>query len=226
MATRCYFPASLVADVSPTISGTDWEHIEGTPVRRKLVLGSPDDSTLADQAITFDAADHLVNGDACWRQYVSEPLPAQSLAGNVKAQFQCSETNAGNNLFVTLKLYVVDAAGSSVTGTLLAITRDATEAGTSLANRAFGSTALTNVNLAVNDRLVVEVGLAGTPTAAGGVQGHNGTLRWGGVASSGDLPENDTEAGTTFRPWLEFSQTVLQFQPYIPHPLRAPVLAQ
>lgn len=226
MATRCYFPLTRAADVSPTVSGTDWEHIEASPVRRALALDSSDDSTLTDVAITFDAADHLVNGDAHFRQYVSEPLPAQSLAGNIKAQLQCLEAHANNNLFLTLKVYVVSADGSSVTGTLLAITRDAVEVATSLTNRQFGSTALSSVSLAANDRLVVEVGLGGTPTATGGVQGHNGTVRFGGSASGGDLAENDTETGTTFRPWIEFSQTIVRYQPYQPHTQRAPVLAQ
>ena len=208
MASRLYFPETEAAAVSPTISATDWEHIN--TLRRRL-LTSPDSSTLTTTAYTPDAADHLVNGDAHHRQYVSDPLPAQNISGSVKAQFQCLEANAANNLFLTLKIFVVSEDGATIKETLLAITRDSTnELATSLTNRNFPSTALTAADIEEGDRIVVEVGLGGTPTAAGGTQGHNGSLRWGCNASGGDLAENDTETGTTFRPWIEFTDNINQ----------------
>lgn len=206
MPTRFFFPETEAAAVSPTISGADWEHIN--TLRRKL-LATADASALTTTAYTPDAADHLVNGDAHHRQYVSDAIAAQTISGNVKAQFQCLEANNGNNLFLTLLIYVVSNDGTTVTGTLLAITRDTTnELGTALNNRNFPSTALSSVVANANDRIVVEVGLGGTPTASGGVQGHNGSLRFGGNASSGDLPEDDTTTATTYRPWLEFDGTI------------------
>lgn len=205
MATRVYFPETEAAAVSPTISGTDWEHIN--TLRRRLLL-TPDGSALTTTNYAPDGADDLTDKDAHHRQYVSDPLRAQTISGNVKAQFQCLEDNNANNLFLTLKIYVVSNDGSSVTGTLLAITRDATEAASSLTNRAFGSTAMSSVSAADNDRLVIEVGLGGSCTASGGVQGHNGSIRFGCSAAGGDLAEDDSSTGTTVRPWVEFANTI------------------
>jgi hypothetical protein len=209
MATRFYFPDALAADLSPTI-GSEWEH--QNVVRRALLL-APDTSALATTAYTPDTADHLVDQDAHHRQYVSAPIAAQTVSGNVKAQFQCLEANAGNNLFLTVKVFVCGSDGATKE-TLLAITRDPTlEVGTALTNRTFSSIALASATVEEGDRVVVEVGLGGTPTASGGTQGHNGSLRWGCSAAGGDLPENDTDTGTTLRPWIEFDDDIVFLQP-------------
>src|SRR5262245_34321316 len=211
MATRFYFNEAEAAAVSPTISGTDWAHIEATPVRRRLRAFSADASTLVSQTITPDSADHIADQNALWRQYVSDPLGAQTISGNVVAQLQCFEANAGNNLKLAIKIYLCSSTGT-VGATLLAITRDADEIATALTNQTFASVALTSQTASANDRLVVEVGLGGLPTAAGGVQGHNGTLRFGGSASSGDLGSDQTQTGTTFRPWIEFTASIFAYQ--------------
>ena len=208
MATRFYFPAGSTAAVSPTInSGGEWEHANTV---RGALLTTADSSTLATTAYTPDAADHLTDADALHRLYVSEPLKAQTISGNITAQFQCLETFANDNLFLTLKVMVCNRAGSSFLATPLAITRDTTtELGTALANRNFPSTALSSYACADGDRLVIEVGLAGSiSSGSGGVIGHNGSIRWGCNASSGDLPADDTQTGTTYRPWLENSVTL------------------
>ena len=206
MATRFYFPAAENSEIAPTISTTDWEHINGA-VTPKRLRPSPDESGLTSLLYAPDGVDDLTDRDSNHRQYISDRLGAQTITGNVKAQFQGSEVANNCNLFLTLKLYVVDATGTSVTGTLLAITRDTTnEFTTSLLNRNFPSTAVGSVAANAGDRLVVEIGLGGNITSgAGGNIGHDGTLRWGCLATSGDLPENDTENGTTFRPWIEFT---------------------
>lgn len=217
-AQRMYFPEAEVAAVSPTISGTDWEHIN--TLRRKLRT-TPDASTLTTVAFTPDGADHLVSADAHHRQYVGPPFNGdQILMGQIKGQFQCLEANGSNQLFLTFKMYVVSPDGGTVRGTPLAITRDTTnEVAQALTNRNFPQTNLTPVSVLNGDRPVIEVGLGGTPVAAAGVQGHNGSIRWGGSASSGDLPENDTETGTTFRPWIEFDTSLaLSDDSMIPRP--------
>lgn len=209
MATRLYFPADQPAPVTPpAAAGADWEHINGAT---RALLRAPDTSALATTAYAPDAADDLTNRDAHHRQYVSPPLAAQSLSGNVTAQLQCLEELANCNLFLTLKILVCSRSGGSTTGTLLAITRATSlELGTSLANRTFPSTALSAVSANQGDRLVVEVGLGGNITSgAGGAVGHNGSIRWGCSASGGDLAVNETETGTTFRPWIEFSNNFI-----------------
>lgn len=205
MPTRLYFPGSETAVVSPTISTSDWGHIN--TLRRRL-LRSPDSSTLSTVAYTPDGADHLVNANAHHRQYVSDPLRAQTISGTFKGQFQCLEAHANNDLFLAIKIYVVSNDGSTVRGTALAVTRSTVELATALTNRTFPSSTLTSVDAQFGDRIVIEIGVGGTPTAASGVQGHNGSIRWGGNASSGDLPEDNTTTTTTFRPWVEFSQDI------------------
>lgn len=206
MATRLFFPETEAAPVAPPAPEAGWEHNNG--VTRKL-RRTVDSSTLTTTAYTPDAADDHTSKDAMHRQYVSDPLLAQNISGNVKAQFQCLEANAGNNLFITLKIYIISNDGTTAKETLLAITRETTtELGTSLANRQFSSLAISAADVEEGDRLCVEVGLGGTCTAAGGVNGHNGSIRFGCNASSGDLPEDETQTGTTYRPWIEFDDTI------------------
>jgi hypothetical protein len=210
MATRFYFPLDQAAPVTPPSPAAEWEHNNG--VTRALLV-TPDGSTLTTTAYTPDGADDLTNRDSMHRQYVSDPLGPQTITGNVSGQFQCLEAHANNNLFILL----INTTGDTTRATLLAITRATSlELATSLTNRTFPSTALTSTVVTPGDRLVIEVGLGGNiTTAAGGVQGHNGSIRWGCSAAGGDLAANETETGTTFRPWLEFTNTVLFHAPEI-----------
>lgn len=208
MATRLYFPETQAAAVTPPAptGGTEWEHINSLT---RALLTVPDGSALTTTAYTPDAADDLTNRDAMHRQYVSDPLGLQTLSGNVKAQFQVLEAHANNELRIALKILVCSYDGATTRATLLALTRATTEANTVLANLTFQSVALTSYQI-INpgDRIVVEVGLGGNVTVAtGGVQGHNGSIRFGCSAAGGDLPENETDTGTTLRPWIEFSNT-------------------
>lgn len=219
MATRFYFPLDQAAPVTPPAAGAEWEHNNG--VARALLV-TPDGSTLTTTAYTPDGADHIADQDALHRQYVSDPLGPQTLSGNVTGQFQCLEANAGNNLFLTVKILLINTTGVTTRGTVLAITRaTSNEVATSLTNRTFPSTAVTSTVVTPGDRLVVEVGLGGSPTASGGTQGHNGSIRWGCNASGGDLAANETETGTTFRAWLEFANTLVF---HAPPPVMAPYL--
>lgn len=222
MATRFYLPLDLAAAVTPPAAsgGAEWEHIN--TVSRSLLL-SPDGSTLTTTAYTPDGADDLTNRDSMHRQYVSDPLGLQAISGNFTGQLQCLEAHANNNLFLAVKILVCSFDGTSTRATLLALTRATSlELGTALTNRTFPSTALSSYTI-VNpgDRLVVEIGLGGNiTTSAGGVQGHNGSIRWGCSAGGGDLAVNETETGTTFRPWIEFSQN-LEF--WLPHAVMQPM---
>jgi len=222
MATRFYFTAyaGTLAPVTPPAAGAHWEHVQGQ--NRKL-LRVDDGVALANRAYSPDAADHLVNNDALFVQYVSDPLDAQTISGNVKAQVQCFESTAANNVFLTFEILVISNDGTTVRSTILAITRDGTEMGTSLTNRAFGSTALTSYACVLGDRICVLMGCGGTPTAATGVNGHNATYRTGtSGASSGDLPEDDSTTATTYRPWIEFSNDLsfIQLVPRSMHQFR------
>ena len=214
MATTFYFPQAVSADVTPPapVESTTWEHVNTMSLGSTIckLLTTADSSTLTTTAYAPDAADHLTNNDSCHRQYVSGPLAAQTISGNITGQFQCLEQFNNCNLFLSMKVLVCSNDGSSTVATLLAITRStASEAGTTLANRTFPSTALSSYACAKGDRLVVEIGLGGNITSGtAGTIGHNGSLRFGCNASSGDLPVNNTQTGTTYRPWIQFSNDV------------------
>ena len=208
MATRCYLPETEAADVSPTISTSDWGHIPGTPTRRRLRQRAADASTLTTTAVTPDAADHSVDANSHHRQYVSDPLCAQTISGTLTAQFQTLEAHANNNLQLTIGVWLVSRDGTTLRSVLLAPTRKGTEPTTSLRNTTFAAENLTSRTAVDGDRLVIEIGLGGTSAGGSGIQGHNGSIRFGGTAAGGDLAANETEAGTTFRPWVEFSGTI------------------
>jgi hypothetical protein len=202
MATRFYFPLTQSAPATPLAAGSEWEH--NNNLARRLVTAA-DVSTLTDVAYTPDASDHLVDNDALHRRYVSSALAAQTISGNINGQFQCLEAHANNNLFLTLKVSVISSNGATERAVLLAITRASTELATTLTNRSFPATALTSYACAAGDRLLVEVGVGGNSANTSGTQGHNATIRWGGTATSGDLPVDETTTTTTYRPWVEFT---------------------
>jgi len=208
-AQRMYFPETEVAAVSPTVDAA-WEHTAG--VFRRLLTG-PDTSTLTSTAYNPDAGAHEVTGDSNHRSFVSDPLDGdQIIMGRFEAQVQGFESSANANLFVTYGVRVVSNDGSSVRGTLLSVTRDSVSEMqiTSIRNQRLPLTNLTPVSALNGDRVAVEAGVGGVPAGAGN-HNHNATLRWGCSASGGDLPEDNTETGTTLRPWCEFV-TSLKFQ--------------
>ena len=173
---------------------------------------APDATALSTSAYSPDAADHIFDYDAVHRQYVSDGLAAQTLTGNVKAQLQCLEAHASNNLQLAIKVLVISNDGTTALSTLLAIARGGTEPTTALTNRTYPSVAMGSYACADGDRLCVEIGLGGLPTSGSGTNSHNGSIRWGGSAAGGDLPIDDTDTGTTLRPWIEFANT-FTFQP-------------
>jgi len=210
LASRFYLPETEAAPVAPPApAGADWEHVNS--VSRKL-LKTADSSTLTTTAYSPDGADDITNKDSHHRQFVSDPLAAQTIGGNFTGQMQGLESHASNNCFLTMKVMVISNDGTTQRAVLLAITREAgAEFTTSLRNTTFDSVALAGYTCVNGDRLLVEVGMGGTPTSGSGTNCHNGSLRFGCNASSGDLPVDDTQAGTTYRPWVEFSGTLLFF---------------
>lgn len=214
MATRLYFPSSGVAPVSPLISAVDWSaHVNAQRLPLNAVNGGSAINTLT---YTPDAADHLVAGRAHVAQFVSDLLPPQDIPDQqVKIQVRIAEVHAGNNLALAWKIYAVSEDGQTVLGTLLPIRVDATEAGTALTNRGDSATT-TQVTIAENFRLVIELGLSGTPAAASGIQGHNGSFSFGENAAA-DLPEDDATTGA-LNPWIQFAQNMKFWNPPVPPP--------
>lgn len=213
---RYYFAEAEAAAVSPAASA-GWDEVPGTPVFRRLIPATPDGSTLATVDVNnCPAGDHIADYDSLHRTYVSDLLAAQTILSTttIKGQFQCLESNAGNNLFLTMKVWLCDADGAAKE-LLLDISRKGTEPTTSIRNTTFAATALNgsggNVTVEATDRLVLEIGLGGSPVATGGTQSHRGSIRWGGTATSGDLPEDESTATATYRPWIELSNDITFF---------------
>lgn len=208
MATRFSLPSSGTPDVTITLQS--YSHT-GNEQRRPLVTS--DSSALATTAITPDAADHLVAGDTGHAQFVSNALAAQTIsAQTVTLTIQGLEANAGNNLFVQLFISVISNDGSTTRQTILAKTADNTELATSLTSRTMSGTT-TSYTCIDGDRLCVEVSVVGTPSASGGIQGHNASLRFGSNGAGGDLVANDAQTGTTLNPWLEFANDLTFYVP-------------
>jgi hypothetical protein len=212
MPTRFYLASSGTPAVSPPVSA-GWGHTgAGTRYPMSPIKGS---SPLAQPNFVYDAADHLVNADAQAVQYISPPLLAQTIsAQTVTLTIQALEANAANNLFGAWKIYVWTAAGA-LGPTLVSLTRGALELNTVLQSRS-GAVTSTSVTVGAGDRLVLEIGAGGTPTATGGVQGHNFTLRYGEDGAT-DCPADDVTTALTVNPWLEFSGTI-NFPPELAAP--------
>lgn len=210
MATRLYLPATGAAVVSPPISAADWNaHINTDRRPLNFVNGG---STIATLTFTPDAADHLVAGRAHFVQFVSDVLPPQTIAAQtVKLQVRVAEANAGNNLFLNWMIKAVSEDGQTVLGTLLEVKADALEAGTALANRLDTATTMAFSTTTQNFRLVLELGLGGTPVNTTGVQGHNGSMSFGESAAT-DLPEDDASTAA-LNPWLQFTQNIKLWNP-------------
>lgn len=201
---RFRLPLSGAAAVSPAFQS--YTH---TQVAR-LAMPTTDGTTLSNNPYAPDAADHHVDGDSMYVQYTTDALTTGTVfdVGNtVKLAAQCFESNAGNNLTLQLWVGVYSNDGSTLRATLRGKVANATEMATSLTNRFISSTVASAYTTVAGDRLVIEISATGTPTAAGGVNGHNFTLRLGSNGAGGDLPENDTETGTTFNPWFEIEST-------------------
>lgn len=206
MATRIYFPSSGAAEVSPSFQS----YSHAMTVRRRLLI-APDASALSTDAVTPDSGDHLVAGDVGTVQYVSRPLAVGTVFNSgaaFKLSVQCLEAHANNNLQLQVWIGVVSNDGTSALATLRSKQAEGNEVNTSLRNVHHASTLSAGYTCTGGERVVVEFSLTGTPSASGGVQGHNGSMRWGCSAAGGDLPENDTDTGTTLRPWLEFADSL------------------
>lgn len=208
MATRYRLTASTTApDISPALQS--YSHTQTT--RRQLLR--TDASALTTSAYAPDGADHLVAGDAHHIQFVADQMPAGVVFTNgdvIKTCIQGLEANAGNNLRLQLFVAVVSADGATVRRILRSkIVGGIAEFGTTLLS-SFLSTTQDGATYtsAAGDRLLVEVSVSGTPSAATQVQGHNASLRWGGNGAGGDLLENNTQSGTTLNPWIEFMPTI------------------
>lgn len=207
MATRFYLESTGTPSVTPGSWGADWNYLNGT------VDTWPANTVVATTALTNLTHTNDGTGTAQFgarARFVSNPLAAQSLAGNLSGQLQASENNNSNNATIAVAVRVIDQIGNLV-ATLLAVSAsDDTGAAppeltTTLTNRRMQDAAeATSIALSAytcrdGDRIVIEIGVREVRNTGTEV------LRVGTNASGGDLAANNTETGTTFRPWVEIS---------------------
>jgi len=147
------------------------------------------------------------NAKALVRQYVSEPIPAQTITGTFKGQIRMRQETVDDNydrLPVVVK--VVSNDGSTVRGTLLSLGYYGTTTEFDLVtpeNRKIADgDSLSSVAAQADDRIVVEIGVAPS-TGSGSFDSFiNATF---GDDSGTDLAEDETTT-SSHNPWIEFSQ--------------------
>jgi hypothetical protein len=208
MATRFYLPFS--AESTPFVFSTSSEWEDQTALVRAVARTTTIGNAMA--TATFTDTNNA-NRDILYRQYQTYPLtPGQIITGAqaIKAQARCAEVAAGNNMFFTVGLRILNKAAIEQK-VMLAPTRDATEAALTLTNRQFTATSTAGSYTTVaGDYLVIEIGMGGDPANSGGAD-HDSSIRLGDAAAS-DLLENDSTT-TDLRPWVELTST-LTFAPY------------
>lgn len=184
MSTVLWLPSTGTAAVSPTPSGSDWAHNSG--VSRPLLFDNAGASTLTDVHYAPDAGSHAVNANSLHAQFVSAVLPAQTIPAQIiEMSIAGGQDFTPIECFLTWKFYAVSTDGSTVIGTMVPVQRDSLELETVVQGRVNADAASTEVVCTTSFRLVLEVGIGGTPTAPGG-RGHDGTMRFGeGAASAG-----------------------------------------
>lgn len=198
MATRFYLPSSAAAAISPTEDAA-WD-VNTTLSRMKC---SPTKVGDAMTSFSFDDS-NLTNRDVIRAQFISDPIEAQTIAAQtLEFQARFLESDALNNMFAALCVRVLSNDGTTVRGTILALTRGATEFATSLTNRRMTATT-TSVTSQNGDRIAIEIGAGGDPSTLS--PGHDFTVRLGDAAAS-DLPEDETST-SDFNPWVEFPNTI------------------
>ena len=200
MATRLYLPSTGAGAVSPAFDGS-WDVTTGgdriAAVRTKISSSMTNKTT----GTSASGKDHLLA-----RQYVSEPLAAQTISGTVKSYLR-GFRSPGVTQKAQLSIRVCNNAGSSFTGTLLTL-------GEYGGGTQFNNTTLRNKDyldgdtlssLAVNagDRLVIELGSLSAFASDGA---SNATLNFGDNSGT-DLPEDETTTAAN-NPWIEFSMNI------------------
>lgn len=200
---RFYLPSSGSAPITSVAFNSGWED---TSIGARLPTYTTKQSTTMTTVSFTDAND--TNRDVLFRQYVSEPLAAQSIsAQSVVFRMRAKERATSCNLFTTVDIRLVSNDGSVVRGNIVSMRRDGSEASaTALTNRnnTGNSTAITCHS---GDRLVIEVGMGGDPAAG---SDHDSDISIGDDSTT-DLGANDTDT-SAFNPYVEFANDLIFFE--------------
>ena len=203
MPTRLYLPYNITPPISPAFDA-EWNGTTNTP--RYYCKPEKQNTAMTDRG--YAETSSTTPFDGCMAQYVSPPLEAQTISGDVKGQIRAKESAAEADMCRAVVIKVVSNDGGTVRGTLLSHFPGSlgSEFATSLTNRNFPpSTALTPVTAQKGDRLVIEIGFRAFNAVT---TSYTGTLRLGDSAAA-DLPEDEADVND-YNGWLEFS-AVLDF---------------
>lgn len=140
--------------------------------------------------------------DVLFRQFISEPLAAQTISGTVTAQIRARESSLNDDANTQLAVFVVNSAGTVVatlhTGFTGGVANEYNNP--SLTNRPYppsGTANLTSYDCAAGDRIVVEFGTRMNTTRT------TDTIYMEfGIGGVSDLPTGTSGTGD---PWVEFS---------------------
>ena len=207
MPTRLYLPSSGAPSVAPAFD-LGWGVTTGAD--RVRTTRAKSGTLLLNKATAETAA---AATDVLVRQYVSDPLAPQPIAGTVKAMLRCFESATAADMRAQIVIRLVSSTGT-VRATLLARTTTAlvaaSEWATALAARKFpvgwtgAGAALTSATALAGDRLVIEIGYRAHNTVT---TSRTGTLQFGDPLATGDLAETEATQ-SALCPWVEFSQNL------------------
>jgi hypothetical protein len=205
-ATRFYLPSTNTAEITTIGFDAGWGNTTAADQIRLNKPGIKINSAMTDKVGT---SVNTAISVLC-RQYVSDPIAAQTIIGTVKGQVRGYEGNANHDSVSAIGIRIVSNNGATVRGTLEAITYPTllatNEYGLSIANRytPISSTALSSVTAQSGDRIVIEIGYHRYGTTPAG----SSTLNFGDNGAI-DLPEDQTTTSATMEPWIEFSQDII-----------------
>jgi hypothetical protein len=135
--------------------------------------------------------------------YVSDPIAAQVIGGQVSGEVSAFEVNGNVNAYSAVIIKVVSNDGLTLRGILLNITVGATE----FTNTQYGRITppisnLSSVTAQAGDRIVIEVGIRRDN------QNSNANQRFGD-SGGGDLTFADGTEVNDYNSWVEFSQDII-----------------
>lgn len=209
---RLYLPSSGAAAVSPAFSGS-WSNTASGD--RLACVTARISSAFTDKTVNTIAG--TTEAFVAVRMYVGPPMVAQTITGTIKGQVRGQESATAVNGTLAVHIRVVSNDGSTVRGTLLAVSASDTGSTpfefdpTGLTNRKFRdvseNAALSLSSLAVldGDRPVIEIGFRQIPGSSS--TSRSVTLNFGDNSGT-DLPEDDTTTAAN-NPWIEFSNAPL-----------------
>ena len=200
MTTRMFLANDNVP-YSPATKRGAWDTTVGF-VDNLLSRRKRGQSTTKQTAETNVAA----NYDVMLGRFVSEPLAAQTVAGNLSYAIPCRETNAGADDILHLHIFVTAGDSDTVRGTLLAdYVANTTEfvVNASTFDVISGSSiSLSSVSASAGDRIVVEVGYRSQSADA---TSYTGAFKYGGLTADATAGQTAITAGSeSAASWIEF----------------------